>query len=119
MPTLHPSNSDALQFPIEFLMLLKEDEGGNGVRTQANEARNPAAEGPGKTLLTADIPQQACDAVTTALRRGGSHNAGLNHVHGTANSSCDEAGEERGCEVSANIITHAHLLNAEALEDIV
>lgn len=100
-------------------MLLEEDEGGNGVRTQANEARNPAAEGPSKTLLAADIPQQARDAMTTALGRRCSHDTGLDHIHGAADGGSDEAGEERGCEVSANIIAHAHLLNAKALEDIV
>lgn len=100
-------------------MLLEEDEGGNGVRAQANEARNPATEGPSKTLLAADIPQQAYDAVTTALSRRRSHDTGLDHVHGAADGGSDEAGEEGGCEVSADIVAHAHLLNAEALEDIV
>ena len=100
-------------------MLLEEDEGGNGVGAQANETRHPAAEGPSKTLLTADIPQQAHNAVTPAFRRGSCHDTGLDHIYRTADGGSDEAGEERGCEVSADVVAHAHLLDAEALEDIV
>lgn len=117
--SLRLSNSDALQFPVELLVLLEEDEGGNGVGAQANEARHPAAESPSKTLLAADIPQQAHNAVTPAFRRGSRHDTGLDHIHRTADGGSDEAGEERGCEVGANVVAHAHLLNAEALEDIV
>lgn len=92
--SLHLSHSDALHFSVKFLVLLEEDEGGNSVGTQANEARHPAAEGPSKTLLAADIPQQAHDAVTPALCRRGGHDAGLDHIHGTADGGSDEAGEE-------------------------
>lgn len=100
-------------------MLLEEEESGNGMRTKTDEARHPTTESPCQAFLAADITQKTNDALTTALRMRSRHNASLDHVHRAADSGSNEARHERGCEVCAQIISHASLLNTQALECIV
>lgn len=100
-------------------MLLKEKEGSNGVRTQANKARHPTTESPRKAFLATDITQKTHNGMAAALSRRSAHNASLNHVHRTADGSSHESSHERCCEVCAQVIGHAGLLDTHALEGIV
>lgn len=110
---------DALQSSIELFVLLKEDESSNSVRTQADEARHPTTEGPGKAFFAADLTQQANNALATALSWGCTHNTSLDHIDRTANGCCDKPRHERGCEMRAEVITHADCLNTHFLESII
>lgn len=100
-------------------MLFQEDERGDGMRTQTDEARHPATEGPSKALLARDIPQKTEDAMATALSRRGAHDAGLNDVHRTADGRGDKSGHEGGREMRAQVIMHAEFLDTQALEGVV
>lgn len=108
---------DPLHPPVELLVLLQEDEGGDRVRTQPDEAGHPAAEGPGVALLAGDLAQQGGDALAVAV--AGGHDAGLDHVDGAADGGGDEAGHERGGEVRAQVVRHADALDAQLLEGVV
>ena len=55
MPLVLAGLGDTLEQAVELLVFFKEDKGSDGVGTQANKARDPAAEGPGKALLAGDI----------------------------------------------------------------
>lgn len=110
---------NALQLAVELLVLLQEEERGNGMGTQPDEARYPAPEGPGKALLAADIPQKDKDGLAGARGVRGAHDASLDHIDGTADGRCDETGHKRGREVRAEVVFHTDFLHAHTLEDVV
>lgn len=110
---------NTLQLPVKLLVLLQEDERGDGMRTQTDKAGNPPTEGPSKAFFAADIPQQAHNTVATALGRRSAHDSSLDHVNRTADSGSDETRHEGGCKVRAEVITHAGRLDAHFLEGII
>lgn len=110
---------NALQLAINLLMFLQEEERGDGMRTQANETRNPATESPSQAFLAGDITQETQNRKTSALRRRSTHHPGFDHINRTADSCRHKPGQERGGKMRQEVIRHADFIDTKTLEAIV
>lgn len=110
---------DALQLAINLLMFLQEEERRDGMRTQANETRDPATESPSQAFLAGDITQETQNRKPSALRRRSTHHPGLDHIDRTADSCCHESSQERRGEMRQEVIRHADSIDTKTLEAIV
>ena len=95
-----------LQLPVDLLVLFKEHEGCDRVRSQSDEARHPALEDPAQAFFGCN----ASDESHYALLRVRAHHASLDHVHRTADRGRDETGHDRGGEVRGEIVTEVGAL---------
>lgn len=98
-------------------MLFQKQKRRNGMRTQANEARHPTAEGPRQTLLANDVCQCLENSMVMSMRSR--HDSRLDHVNGTADSRGDETRQERRRKMCRQIILHPEILKTDPFEDIV
>lgn len=104
-----------LHLPVNLLVLFKEHEGCDRVRSQSDEARYPALEDPAQAFFGCD----ACDETHDALLCVSAHHASLDHVHRTADCGRDETGHDRGGEMRGEIVTQVGALQELLLEDVV
>lgn len=110
---------NSLQSPINLLVLLQEDERRNGLGSQTDEAGCPSAECPADAFLPTNLLQQTQETVAVRLRGRSAHDTGLDHIGRTADGGCYKPCQERSREVCCQIVRHAELVDAEALEAVV
>jgi hypothetical protein len=104
-----------LHLPVNLLMLLKEHESGNGMRSKSNETRHPALEDPAQTFFGRDVPDKTHDAFLRLC----AHDAGLDHIDRTANRRRDETSHDRSAEMRGEIVAQVGPLQKLRLENIV
>lgn len=105
----------ALQMPIDLLMLFQKQKSSNRMRSQPHKTRHPAPEHPTHAFLLDGLAQQP----QQALRLLRAHNPRLDHVHGTADRRRHEAREQGGREVRRQIILERRVREQDPLESVV
>src|SRR5438552_2251432 len=105
----------ALDLSVDLLVLFKEHERCDCVRSQSDEARHPALEHPAQAFFGCDTGHKAHYALLGVC----THDACFDHVHRTADCGRDETGHDRGAEVRGEIVAEIGTLQELLLEDIV
>lgn len=103
------------EIPVCVLVLFKEDECENGMRTQSDEGWHPTSEHPDQSFFLRGLCKKRNDTHVFCC----THNSRLNHIDRRADGCRNKAGKERGREVRCEVVLHVRVFEKHALENII